>query len=209
MNKSKTTALAVLVAGVVILGQDPLAAQRPAKKEAPKADPAPKVQTSFGGTLIGIDADKHAITIGTSNRATGKVEKAYELAKDVAVLRDGKAAKVSDLKNGVSISVKLSADAKSVVSVSENGKSVSAPLKAIDVAKNSITLTVTTGGRGTPEKKDVTHQLAKEGKVTLEGKEVRLADLKDVRPGSTVRLIFSVDDATKLLHIDYSPGRRQ
>ncbi|MCI0492438.1 MAG: hypothetical protein L0Z07_05845, partial [Planctomycetes bacterium] len=127
----------------------------------------------LSGTLQGVDVAGNTVTVATSNRATGKVETTYELAKDVEVLRDGKPAKASDLKQGSRITVKLSADQTTAVSLSETGKTLRAPLKSVDPEKNSITLTVTTGGRNAPpEKKDVTHELAKDGKVTLEGKEV-------------------------------------
>jgi ribosomal protein S17 len=188
--------------------------RRPAAPPAPPANPPPANpapalpagQATLGGTLQGLDAAKNTVTVATSNRATGKVERTFELAKDLEVLRDGKPAKVGDLKKGGSISVKLSPDQKSVVSISETGKRVGAPLKSIDAENNTITLTVIEGRERI--KKDVTHQLAKDGKVTLEGKEVKLADLKDVRPGSTIQLTFSVDDDKKLIHIQYAPGRR-
>src|SRR5262249_23127664 len=153
-------------------------------------------------TLQGVDTAKNTVTISTFNRATGKVEKTFEMAKDLVVLRDGKPAKLSDLKYGVSVSVKLSEDQKSAVSISENGKTVGAPLKAIDAEASTITVTITEMKRGQPgEKKDVTHNLAKDGKVLLEGKEVKLADLKDVRPGSMIQLTFSVVDEKNLIQI--------
>ncbi len=164
-----------------------------------------------GGQMMlkGVDIAKNIVTVTTSNRATGKVDTTFEMAKDIVILRDGKPAMVSDLKQGGRITVKLSPDQKTAVSISETGKTLMAPLKSVDPEKNSITLTVTTGGRNAPpEKKDVTHELAKDGKVTLEGKEVQLAELKDVRPGSNIQLTFSVDDENKLVHIQYAPGRR-
>lgn len=179
-----------------------------AGREAQQARGQPKGETTLGGTLQGVDVAKNTVTVATSNRATGKVDKTFEMAKDVVVLRDGKPAKVGDLKQGSRIAVKLSPDQKTVVSISETGKTMAAPLKSVDPENNSITLTVTSGGRGAPEKKDVTHELAKDGKVTLEGKEVQLAELQDVRPGSSIQLTFSVDDEKKLVHIQYTPSRR-
>ncbi|MCI0359312.1 MAG: hypothetical protein L0211_12610 [Planctomycetaceae bacterium] len=177
--------------------------------EQPRAAQQPMGRGQSKGKLKGLDVAKNTVTVTTSNRATGKVETTYELAKDVVVLRDGKPAKISDLKQGGSITFKLSPDQKTAVGISETGKTLMAPLKSVDPEKNSITLTVTTGGRNAPpEKKDVTHELAKDGKVTLEDKEVKLAELKDVRPGSNIQLTFSVDDENKLVHIHYAPSRR-
>ncbi|MCI0359350.1 MAG: hypothetical protein L0211_12800 [Planctomycetaceae bacterium] len=168
-----------------------------------------KGEATLAGTLQGVDVAKNTVTVTTSNRATGKVDKSLEMAQEIVVLRDGKPAKLSELKPGGRIAVKLSQDQKTAVSISETGKTIAAPLKSVDPDKNSITLTVTAGGRNAPaEKQDVTHELAKDGKVTLEEKEVQLAELKDVRPGSTIQLTFSVDDEKKLVHIHYAPGRR-
>ena len=226
MTKLKIMAVVLLVIGGAVMGGSTLvppsladrpavAAERPIaadeKAREPKEQPKeqPKKEAALRGTLQGLDAAKNTVTVATSNRATGKVEKTYELAKDIVVLRDGKPAKVSDLKQGGLIAFKLSPDQKTAVSISETGKTLAGPLKSVDAEKNSITLTITTAGRNVPpEKKDVTHELAKDGKVTLEGKEVKLADLKDVRPGSNIQLTFSVDDEKKLVHIQYAASRR-
>jgi hypothetical protein len=161
------------------------------------------------GTLQAVDADKHTVTVSTFNRQTGKKELTYELAKDLEVLRDGKPAKLGDLKQGNRITVRVSPDQKTALSIRETGKTLAAPLKSVDAEKNTITVTVTMGKRGdVPEKKDVTYELAKDGTVTLAGKEAKLADLKDYRPGSTVQLTFSVDDEKKLVHIDYATRNR-
>ncbi len=235
MTKFKVTATVLLVIGGVVMGGGALVhpgfadtrADRPAvtaeqpgaPQEAERQESAdregqppreqPKGEAALRGTLQGVDAAKNTVTITTNNRQTGKTEKTYALAKDVVVLRDGKEAKLKDLKQGNRVTAKLAADEKTVVSISETGKTLSAPLKSVDPEKNSITLTVTTGGRGAPEKKDVTHELAKDGKVMLEGKEAKLADLKDVRPGSSIQLTFSVDDEKKLVHIQYYAASRR
>jgi hypothetical protein len=169
----------------------------------------PKGASTVAGTLQAVDADKRTVTVSTFNRQTGKKEMTYELAKDVEVLRDGKPAKVGALKQGNRITVRLSPDQKTAVSISETGKTLAAPLKSVDAEKNTITVTVTMGKRGdVPEKMDVTYELAKDGTVTLAGKAAKLGDLKDYRPGSTVQLTFSVDDEKKLVHIDYASRNR-
>ncbi len=235
MTKLKVTAAFLVVVGAAVMGGGALvhpgfadtSADRPvvatdqprasqaeerqeaADDEAQQARQQPKGEPTVGGTLQGVDAAKNTVTVTTSNRATGKMDKTFEMAKDVVVLRDGKAAKVSALKQGGRVSVKLSPDQKTAVSISETGKTQAGPLKSVDAEKSSITLTVTTGARGVPaEKKDVTYELAKDGKVILEGKEAKLADLKDVRPGSNIQLTFSVDDEKKLVHIQYAASRR-
>ncbi len=184
----------------------PVADQEPAQEEAQAPREQRKEGPTFPGTLQSVDAEKKTVTVKTNNRQTGPVEMTFEMAKDIVILRDGKPAKLSDLKQGGRISVKLSPDQKTAVSISETGKTMAGPLKAVDPANNTITITVS-GGRD-PVKKDVTHQLAKDGKVTLEAKEVKLADLKDVKPGSTVQLTFAVDDEKKLIHIHHAARNR-
>ena len=199
-TKLKFTAMLLLVIGGAVLGDGALAQQ-------PRGQA--KGEAALAGTLQGVDAAKNTVTVTTSNRQTGKADKTFEMAKDVVVLRDGKPAKVSDLKQGGRVSVKLSPDQKTAVGISETGKTMGSPLKSVDSENNTITITTLSGRRGKEAvKKDVTHELAKDGKVTLEGKEGQLAELKDVRPGSTIQLTFSVDDEKKLVHIQYAPSRR-
>ncbi len=175
-----------------------------ADKNAQAATPAPRGRAStVGGMLQGVDADKQTVTVSINNRQTGKADKTFELAKDAAIFRDGKPAKLADLKKGKRVDVKLSADQKTAVAISETGKTLMGQLKSVDPATNSITLTIA-AGRPEPVKKEVTYELAKDGKVTLAGKEAKFADLKDVRQGSTVQLMFSVDDEKTLVSIQYA-----
>jgi RNA polymerase sigma factor (sigma-70 family) len=194
------------VMAVEQLGTPPLEGSPEAEEEAQPPRGQPKGEASLGGTLQGVDTAKNTVTVTISNRQTGKADKTLALAKDIVVLRDGKPAKLSDLKPGGRITVRLSPDEKTAVSISETGRTMAGPLKSVDPVNNAITLTVS-GGRD-PVKKDVTFELAKDGRVTLGGKEARLADLKDLKPGSTVQLAFSVDDEKKLVHIQYSARNR-
>jgi hypothetical protein len=181
----------------------PLEASPETEKEAGPSRGPRRGETILAGTLQGVDVGRNTITVAISNRQTGKAEKTLELAGAVEVLRDGKPARFGDLKPGGRITVKVSLDQKTALRISETGKTMAAPLKAVDPANRTITITVS-GGRD-PTQKDVTHSLAKDGKVTLEGKEAQLADLK---PGSTVQLTFSVDDEKTLVHIQYASQNR-
>jgi RNA polymerase sigma factor (sigma-70 family) len=126
--------------------------------------------------------------------------------QDIPVLRDGKEARLKDLKQGGRVTIRLAADEKTAVSISETGKTILATLKSVDPAKNTVTITVS-GGRD-PTRKDVVHTLEKDGKVTLAGKEAKFEDLKNVKPGSTVQLTFSADDEKKLVSIQYTARNR-
>jgi RNA polymerase sigma factor (sigma-70 family) len=230
MSKLKVTGVVLLVIGGMVIGgaallprslaatgadqpalgaEQPPAAQPEARAQVREPKDQPRGGSSVAGTLLAVDANKHTITVSTFNRQTGKKDMTYELVKDIEVLRDGKPAKLGELKQGNRITVRVNPDQKTAVSICETGKTLAAPLKSVDAEKNTITVTVTMGKRGdVPEKKDVTYELAKDGTVTLAGKEAKLADLKDYRPGSTVQLTFSVDDEKKLVHIDYASRNR-
>ena len=91
-------AVSVLLIGGALAGNGVVQAQE-ARGQA-------KGEPTVGGSFQGIDSAKNTITVTTSNRATGKVDKTYELSKELVVLRDGKPAKAGDLKKGSSVSVK-------------------------------------------------------------------------------------------------------
>ncbi len=160
----------------------------------------PKDETTVGGTLQSVDTAKNTVTIKINNRRTGPMAKTFELAKDIAVLRDGKAAKLSDLKPGGHVALKLSADQKTVVGISVVGSTVQAPLKAVDAAKNTITITTETR----QGKVDKTFPVAKDAKVTVDGKEAKLSDLK---AGATVVLTLSAEDGNTVIQVR-TPTRR-
>ncbi len=160
----------------------------------------PKGETTVGGSLQSVDTAKNTVTIKISNRRTGPMEKTFELAKDIAILRDGKAAKLSDLKPGGRVALKLSADQKTVVGISVVGSTVQAPLKSVDAAKNTITITTETR----QGKVDKTFQVAKDAKVTVDGKDAKLADLK---AGATVLLTLSAEDGNTVIQVR-TPSRR-
>jgi small nuclear ribonucleoprotein (snRNP)-like protein len=208
MTKLKATAAIVMVLGLLMAGSGTLLhhalagapADRPAAAEKPRTPAAPEARAAreqpkdgptAAGALQSVDAAKNTITITVNNRQTGKTEKTFDMVKDITVVQDGKAAKLSDLKPGGHVTLKLSADQKTVVGVTSAGATIQGPLKSVDAAKNTVTLTTETR----QGKQDKTYQLAKDAKVTLDGKEAKLADLKE---GTRVVLTMSVDGSTVL-----------
>ena len=88
-----------------------------------------------------------------------------------------------------------------VVSISVTGGTFSAPLKSVDAAKNTLTVTVDSR----QGKVDKVYQVAKDAKVTVDGKEAKLADLK---AGATLIFTQSVEDANTVIQIQTPRARR-
>jgi RNA polymerase sigma factor (sigma-70 family) len=201
LSKLKMTAAILVLLGAFLVGGGTIARQAlandGAERQAPDATaaiqalvpeaqgqrPQPKDIVTVAGKLESIDAS--SVTIGYFKRGEGAVSKTYTLAKDIKISRDGKDAKLADLKKGVQVSLKLSADQKSAVAITFDTPAVSAPLKSVDANKNTITVTV--GPRGAKE--DKTYDVAKDAKIVIDGKESKLADL---RTGGVIA--FAVND---------------
>jgi hypothetical protein len=132
------------------------------------------------------------VTISIFKRGEGATSTTFDLAKDARIQRDGKDAKLADLKTGSQATLTLSKDQKTVVALSVTSPAIAAPLKSVDAAKNTITVTVGTRAG----KEDKTYQVSKDARITVDGKAAQLADLK---VGTT--LTFSVDEANTVIQV--------
>jgi RNA polymerase sigma factor (sigma-70 family) len=146
------------------------------------------------GVLQKVDGDKNSITVNV-DEGTQLTEKTFAISPQATVsIDDGKGpgkggkpgpARLTDLPVGAHVILRLSPDQKSVLSVSAQGATISGTVKAVEAAKNSITLTVFVR-KGDPGE-DRTFVLAKDAAVWIDGKESKLADLP-VEAAVTVRL---------------------
>jgi RNA polymerase sigma factor (sigma-70 family) len=224
LTRLKRLAALLVVAGVVALGsgvahfsradtpagvaafEDPSTllapAQRPAKEPAQRPKAQPKEGTTVAGKLETVDADKNTVTVGISNRKEGASEKTYPLAKDAKVSQDGNPAKLADLKKGSRVTLRLSEDQKSAVSVSVSGATLTAPLKSVDATKSTVTI-VTETRQG---KQDRTLQVAKGAKLLIDGKEAQLGDLK---AGTPLVFTFAAAEANTVVQIRTPPRRER
>jgi RNA polymerase sigma factor (sigma-70 family) len=225
MSKLKITAAILVVAGLVGAGGTAMhrssaatAAEAPLVLAANAADALlddetgeqeTAAQTQRGqrkgppiasGKLQDVDAGKHTITISSVRRGEAPIDKIYAVAKDAKVQRDGRDVRFADLKKGGQARLELSADQKTAVSVSVTSPAISAPLKSVDAAKNSITITI--GTRAT--KQDKTLTVAKDAKITVDGKDARLADLKE---GAVLSLV--VDEGNTVLQVKTGTATRR
>lgn len=177
----------------------PAAEQEPPPAIAQATGSPRKEGAIFPGTLERVNVEENTVTVkgGTNIRRTGPTEKIFRLAGDVVILRDDKEAGLGDLKPGNRVSVKMSADETTALSISETGKTTPARLKSVDPANG--TLTITTENARTGEKKDVTHQVAKDVKVSLRGG--KRAGLADLAGGAQVMLTSSADNDRLIVRI--------
>jgi hypothetical protein len=224
MTKLRVTAAYLVLIGAVALGSGTIAHRTlagdttdsslaAARAETPLVPPAElpeqeraqrpaKDEVTVAGELEAVDADKKRVTIATFKRGEGKSEKTFSVAKDAKILRDGKEAKLGDLKTGSKATLKLTADQKTVVSISVDSPPLSAPLKSVDASKNTITVIV--GARGAKE--DKTYQVAKDAKITIDGQEAKLADLS---AGTSITFTLNSSDTVIQVRTQAQRDRKQ
>jgi RNA polymerase sigma factor (sigma-70 family) len=150
---------------------------------------------TLAGTLQALDLDAHRVTVSVFSRTEGQSEKTFSVAKDAKVLRDGKEIKLTDLKQGNRITLRLSPDQKTVVGLVVANTAITAQVKAVDAARSTVTVVIDNARKGKQEK---TYPVAKDAKVTLEGKEARLTDLKE---GATLVFTISAEDGNTVIQI--------
>ena len=164
---------------------------------------------SVRGTVKSVDAGAGTITIATGGgREQAPMEMTYSLAKDVEVasgtgfgrgtgaLKEGK---VADLIADTAVTLLLSPDKKTVEGIVAEEPMVRGTLKAVDAAKNTLTIAAGGGREQAPEEK--TFSVAKDADIAVDDghgrrlsvKEAKLADLGQ---GAIVSLRLSIDKKT-------------
>ncbi len=124
------------------------------------------------------------------------------LAKETKILRNGKEAKLTDLKKNERVRVTLAADQLSVLSVSQTGTTIPVNVKSVDVEKNTVAVAVF-GRQGGQDK---VYPIAKHAQLTLDGKAAKLADIKE---GAAILLTVSSEDANTVIQIQSQPKRNR
>lgn len=155
---------------------------------------------SYGGLLKAVDAAKHSLTLTTQGRGEAE-EKTLEVAPNALVMLDDgkgrrfslKEGKLADVPVGAAIQVKMSADQKHVTMIRAEGRHVGGRIKSVDTKNSTITVDVFVARGENPEEK--TFSLAKDVRVTIEGNEGKLADIK-TGEDSGAMLKLSLDQKT-------------
>jgi hypothetical protein len=170
------------------------------------------------GVVKAVDAEKRTITLATTARterrgergeAAQEEEKTYTLAKRAEIaVDDGRARllslkemKLADLPTGALASLRLAPDLQHVLTIVAQGGSVRGTVKAVDAAKNQITLTTRGPGRGDDAGEEKTIDVSADADVLLdEGKggrfSVREGKLADVPVGAIAMVQLGVDQKT-------------
>jgi RNA polymerase sigma factor (sigma-70 family) len=150
------------------------------------------------GLLRAVDGAGNTITVTVSAKGEPDADRTFPVAKTAPVsIDDGKPKDkahpkarqgVADLPTGAQVRLRLSLDGKSVLAILAEGASVHGAVKAVDAARN--TLTVHDKVRG-----EKTYSIMRGGVVFLDGKgEVR--KLADVPVGAVVDLKLLADQKT-------------
>jgi hypothetical protein len=152
--------------------------------------------TVFGAINV-VDTNKNTITLNVKENK-GLKERTYDLAKDVAIYlpdaRKGEKAKLFDLSRGMSVSIQLSLDQKTVHDITVHRPKLGGMVKSVDKDKNTITVKYKAEG-GIQEK---TLDLAKRVTVTLADTDAgtKAGKLGDLTEDTLVSLALSLDQKT-------------
>jgi len=152
------------------------------------------------GTLASVDAEKNTVTvtIHTFNRATqeGKdTDTTFPLTKDAKVLQDGTAAKLSDLKKGNPVTVRL--DGTNAASITVDGGTAQGEFISANPDRNTITVFA---GRNMERR---VYHLLKSTTVTGDNGKEKL--VKDLKAGMNLTLTRSVEDDRTVVQIRVMP----
>jgi RNA polymerase sigma factor (sigma-70 family) len=173
------------------------------------------------GVLKAADAGQGTITATVAmTKGAPATDKTFAVAKNARLfIDDGQAPDKSqprkqpglaDLPANAVVSLKLSADRKVVGSIRAEGQTVTGLVKAVDAAKNTITITVST--KGEPDV-DRTFPVAKaaqvfidDGKSKDKAKPADARGLADVPAGAQVRLRLSLDGQSVVAVVAEGPS---
>lgn len=152
-------------------------------------------ENAVTGQVRSADAVKNTVTIGTKDKATGaNGEQTYAVAADATVSiaghgkESGRTGKLADIKQGMSVTLRLTEDGKSVVAVRVAAPTAQGVVKSVDAVKGTLVITV--GAKNTAN--DVTYEV-KAAPIRIGGKEAKLADLK---PETRVQIQLSPGDGS-------------
>jgi RNA polymerase sigma factor (sigma-70 family) len=153
------------------------------------------------GHIKGLDLEKKSFTlaVGGGRGADAGEERTYALAKDAMILIDDgrgrrfsiKEGSLADVSVGAMAQVRLSVDSNTATLVRAAGPTIPGRLKAVDAAKNTITLT-TRPGRGDDPGEEKTFTLAADVRIFIDGVQATVNDLK-VDDEGHVALRLSMD----------------
>jgi RNA polymerase sigma factor (sigma-70 family) len=148
------------------------------------------------GIIQSRNSGKNSITTklihnGFSGDFVADTETEVNVAKDVQVKIDDKAATFDDLKPNMKVTLQKSAVKELVLGIKAYGAKVDGVLKSVDAEKNTVSVNIL-NAQMTAEQVSV----AKDAKVVIDGKEGKLSDLKT---GMRVTLQMSAEPEQSLI----------
>lgn len=200
MSMNALTAVTV-VAAFAWMGADPVVARAAAEDKKKPADKANQVE----GTIAAVDVTANklrVISVTKENGIKSESDKTFPVAADAKITRAGTGktgatvVKLADLKDGMRVTVTLTADKKTITEIRASRKenAVQIGIKSIDAEKRTVTTTVEDKKAGVV--RDETYAVAADAPVLFAdhgkgaGKQGKLADL---RPGMRATLRLSED----------------
>jgi len=172
MSTNKSFTVILVAALLIVFGKSPNLEGQERRKAA--------TGKTVKGTLKVFDERNNTVTvtIHSFNRATqtsSDTDLKFELTKDATILQDESAVKLSALRKGFPVTIKL--DGASAASVSVDGGTARGEFHSANAERNTITLIA---GRNSDR---VTYHLLKTTKVVdASGKEIQIKDLKASTP---------------------------
>jgi hypothetical protein len=213
ITKLKIVASIALAIGILTSGAGFVTHQALAQKNGkPAAQDGKKGESEFIGVVRAVDAAGQTISIGGKLISSGGktvIEKSFPLAPDIKVLLDNgtgdesaaAAGKLADLTEGTMVTLRVGSDQK-VASIRADGPTVQGVVDSVNVAANSIQVTIRPG-KGDPEHK--TLAVAPNARISIaDGKAGKTKEktpaaasmLADLPIGSHVTLKLSADRQT-------------
>jgi hypothetical protein len=170
----------------------------------------------LNGVVKAVDASKRSLTLvirpGRGDDA-GEERTIAVASEAVIVIDDGKGrrlslreAKLADVPIGAAVTVKLAIDQSFVMLLKAEGPALFGLLKAVDADKRTITIAIPRG-RDDAEAKTLT--VAKDARVTFDGKDAKLADLKPGDNGPVVQLRLTLNQQAVQTVTAHQPRARE
>ncbi|MCC7423747.1 MAG: hypothetical protein IT428_26075 [Planctomycetaceae bacterium] len=175
-----------------------LLAEGPLVSGAVKAyDPTSRTLTLTGRTREGMEQDRVLVV---AEEATLLVDDGK--GKRLSV----KAGKPTDVAVGSNATARLSVDQSRVMQLRIEGPTVFGQLKSADEANQTITITLFRNRTEPPEERTI--KVAKDARITSDGTEAKLGQLKAAENGPFVQIRLSLDQSTAQSIVSRSPDRR-
>src|SRR5262249_27137662 len=160
------TKLKIAIAMLLATGTDPgwfahqARAQKPAEKAVKKAV---EDETEVRGVAKAVDGDQNTITITISPKGQPAADRTFSLVRSAVVsIDDGKpkdksknktkpspTQRLADVPIGAHVRLRLTEDKQSVAAVVAEGPTLHGTIKAVNAAKNTVTLSVKAQGERT------------------------------------------------------------